>query len=294
MSVLITGANGFLGQYLKNAFIGQTLITLGLSGCDYNVDLSSTVPGFSQSFDKVVHAAGLAHIVTKSEGSARRFFDINVTGTSFLLKALEKQTRLPEQFIFISTVAVYGVDTGEEIDESAPLKGFSPYALSKINAEEMIRAWGVKNNVNTLILRLPLLAGGNPPGNLGAMVKAIKNGFYFRIGDGSARKSIVLASDVAEFIAGCRDCSGTYHLTDGQHPSLFELEQAIALRLNRHIRKVPALLIRSVARLGDLIPLIPINSAKFEKLTSSLTFSDAKARREIGWQSRPVVENLEL
>jgi len=294
MSVLITGANGFLGKYLNSAFKKQKPITLGLSGCDYNTDLSSSIPDFTKSFIKVVHAAGLAHNIKKSEESARRFFGVNVTGTSNLVKALEHLPRLPEQFIFISTVAVYGIETGKEINESASLNGSSPYALSKIGAEEIVRAWGVMNNISTLILRLPLLAGSNPPGNLGAMIKAIKEGFYFRIGDGSARKSIVLASDVAEFIAGCRDCSGTYHLTDGQHPSLFELEQAIASRLKRHIKEIPAPLIKSVARLGDMIPLIPINSAKFEKLTSSLTFSDAKARREIGWKSRPVVKNLEL
>jgi nucleoside-diphosphate-sugar epimerase len=294
MDVLITGANGFLGKYLKSAFEEQKPITLGLSGCDYNVDLSSTVPCFSQSFDKVVHAAGLAHLVPKSKESARRFFDVNVTGTSNLLKALEQQPDLPEQFILISTVAVYGIETGLEIDESAPLNGFSPYALSKISAEEMLRVWGVKNNVSTLILRLPLLAGSNPPGNLGAMFKAIKSGFYFRIGDGWARKSMVLASDVAEFISTCRDCSGTYNLTDGHHPSLWELDQAIASSLNRRIRKIPTLLIKFIARLGDFIPFIPIYSMKFKKLTSSLTFSDARARREIGWQSKPVVENLQF
>ncbi|MBE0654745.1 MAG: NAD-dependent epimerase/dehydratase family protein, partial [Bacteroidales bacterium] len=196
MSVLITGANGFLGKYLKSALKAQSPITLGLKDCDYDVDLSSSIPEFSHSIEKVVHAAGLAHTVPKSEEFARRFFDINVTGTSNLLNALMSLTRLPEQFIFISTVAVYGVEKGEEIDESAPLNGSTPYALSKIGAEEIVRAWGVKNNVNTLILRLPLLAGSNPPGNLGAMIKAIKRGFYFRTGDGKARKSIVLASDV--------------------------------------------------------------------------------------------------
>ena len=78
--------------------------------------------------------------------------------------------------------------------------GGTPYADSKIQAEELLREWGKLNNVNMLILRLPLLVGENPPGNLGSMIRAIKKGYYFRIGDGSARRSMVLAEDIAEVV----------------------------------------------------------------------------------------------
>ncbi len=105
---------------------------------------------------------------------------------------------------------------------------------------------------------------------------------------------MVLAEDVAAFAARCAGCSGIYNLTDGCHPKIRELDEAIASRLNKKVKKIPASLIKSSARAGDLLPFLPINSIKFEKLTSSLTFSDANARREIGWQSRAVVDNLEM
>jgi len=291
---LITGANGFLGKYIVDAVSNLGFRTLGLSGCDYNLDLSAMVPEFTESFSKVIHAAGLAHIQAGLNKSAQRFFEVNETGTANLLDSLEKVSPLPMSFVFISTVAVYGLDEGESIEETAPLNGSSPYALSKINAENLVRKWGQKNNVNTLILRLPLIAGAHPPGNLGAMIRAIKRGFYFRIGDGSANRSMVLAEDVAGFIASCEAYSGTYNLTDGCHPSIKELDEAIASRLNRRIKKTPSSLVKLAARTGDFLPLIPINSVKYKKLTSSLTFSDAKARREISWQSRPVVDNFEV
>ena len=123
MAVLLTGANGFFGNYLKRALVDQGLTTLGLSGCDYNVDLSQTLPEFGSSFNKVVHAAGLAHIIPKTKQSERRFFDVNVTGTSNLLKGLEKLPRLPEIInafqniknqIFIHNVPI-NVDSNRDI-----------------------------------------------------------------------------------------------------------------------------------------------------------------------------------
>ena len=56
---------------------------------------------------------------------------------------------------------------------------------SKIDAEAEVVSWCKKNDVEFLILRLPLISGPNPPGNLGALYKAIQKGYYFRIGKGS-------------------------------------------------------------------------------------------------------------
>ena len=292
MSTLLTGANGFLGRNIIRAFDEKRPITLGLTGCDINIDLSLNVPEFKSSFEKVIHAAGLAHNLPSTDEAASRFFSVNATGTANLLKGLEKPRPLPRIIIFISTVAVYGLEEGENIDESAPLNGSTPYALSKIEAENLVSKWGRENGVSTLILRLPLIAGANPPGNLGAMIKAIRNGYYFRIGDGTARRSMVLAEDVAKLVAAYTGSSGTYNLTDGYNPEVRELDKAIASAVGRKIRVLPDSIVRTAALMGDLLPFLPINSLKYKKLTSSLTFSDAKARREIGWQSKSVIENL--
>lgn len=294
MNVLLTGANGFLGAYIKSTLQDQDLTSLGLKGCDYNVDLSVKVPEFWKPFSKVIHVAGMAHLVPRSSVEEQLFFDVNVTGTLNLLKGLENLPTLPEIFIYISTVAVYGLEVGQDIDESAPLKGNTPYARSKAEAEAEVEKWGATKNVKVLILRLPLIAGKNPPGNLGSMIRAIKKGYYFRIGDGTARRSMVLAEDVAGFIATYKGLSGIYNLTDGCHPAIRELDGAIASRLDRRVKEIPVSVVKSAARTGDLLPFLPINTVKFEKLTSSLTFSDVKARMEIGWQSRPVVDNLEI
>ena len=75
-------------------------------------------------------------------------------------------------------VLPYGCEYGELIDENHPLDGDSPYAKSKIMAEEYLTKWCLDHQVRLGILRPSLLAGKNAPGNLGAMVNGVKKGFY--------------------------------------------------------------------------------------------------------------------
>src|SRR5690606_10001990 len=112
--------------------------------------------------------AGKAHGIPNSATEEKVFFDVNYQGTVNLCKALE-QSILPKAFIFVSTVAVYGVDFDENISEEHPLKGETPYALSKIKAELYLTEWCTKNDVILSIIRPSLIAGPNAPGNLGAM-----------------------------------------------------------------------------------------------------------------------------
>src|SRR5690606_7779589 len=144
-------------------------------------------------------------------------------GTEHLLAALERQARLPEAFVLVSTVAVYGREAGEGLTEATPREAEDPYGLSKRQAEDAVQAWGARHGVRVGIVRLPLVAGTGAPGNLGAMVQAIRRGRYLGIGDGSARRSVVLAADVARVLPAVAERGGTYNLTDGRHPSFAEI-----------------------------------------------------------------------
>lgn len=291
--ILLTGANGFLGNAFRQVLNPDEIDTLGLFNCTINIDLSANVPAFTNTYSKVIHAAGKAHVVPRSPEQAKQFFQINVEGTRNLLRGLENLPVLPRQIIFISTVAVYGCETGNFINETSPLNGITPYAKSKIEAESLLQEWGLKNNVHVLILRLPLLVGANPPGNLGSMLRAIQKGYYFRIGNSEARRSMLLASDVATFVNKTTNISGIYNLTDGYHPTFLELENRIAKLYHRKIKTIPYPLARFAAKTGDHLPGFPFNSLRLEKMTQSLTFSDEKARSEIQWHSKPVLSFFE-
>ena len=181
-SLLFTGATGFLGNNILPLLQEKYDVdTLALDeNANYNVNLVKDDIILRKEYDIVLHAAGKAHVVPKSDAEIKLFYDINLEGTKKICEALEK-SRIPKSFIFISTVAVYGCEIGDLIDETHPLNGDSPYADSKKQAEVFLQEWCEKNNVVLTILRPSLLAGKNPPGNLGDMIKGIKTGSYLSI-----------------------------------------------------------------------------------------------------------------
>lgn len=292
---LLSGASGFLGKRIYNELLqyGQ-VITLSRGTAALNIDLSKQIPSLPE-VELAVHCAGKAHTVPKTEAERQAFFDVNVTGTSNLLKGLENN-KLPLSFVLISTVAVYGCITGQMIDESHPLNAQDPYGKSKIGAEILVQDWCAKNNVICSILRLPLLVGENPPGNLGAMINGIKKGYYFNIAGGKAKKSMILVSDVAKLIPIVAPIGGTYNLTDGYHPSFNELSLSISTQLGINKPKnIPLWLANFMAGIGNLLgEKSPINSAKLSKITADLTFDDAKARKVLGWNPNKVLDNFKI
>ena len=289
MNVLVTGANGFLGRSIVSAFQKEHYIeTLSRKNSSYNFDLSKDIPVFKTKFDMVVHAAGKAHVIPKSEDEKEEFFNVNLLGTKNLLKSIEDNP--PNTIVFISTVAVYGKELGENIEENSPLNGTTPYAKSKILAESEVLAFGEKYDVNILVLRPPLIIGKSPEGNLKSLMKAIKFGYYFRIGNGLARRSMVSSIDVSDLITRLYGKRGIYNLTDRRNPSFREIDSKISEWYGNRIKVMPEFLIKVLAKVGDFIPGFPINSYKYEKMTSSLTFSDDKAVKELNWDPRNALE----
>lgn len=297
---LLTGATGFLGKSI-HAELTKTfqVTTLGRSDrSDIQWDLgTSTLPELPEVFEWVVHNAGKAHMIPQTAVERNAFYQVNYQGTLHLLEALEKQSASLKTFIFISTVAVYGQETGQNIPETQPLEGKTPYAESKIQAEKAIQKWCQKKNINCVILRLPLVAGKKPPGNLGSIINAIKKGQYFSISNNQARKSIVLAKDIAQLIPNLTGKNGIYNLTDGKNPTFAEIETAVAEGLGKKIPLVlPKSLVSILAKFGDIFNAIglpfPLTSGRLHKMTSLLTFSDEKARVELGWSPHPAVDYI--
>ena len=297
MTLLFTGASGFLGSNIIQLLNGAyNIISVGLSPQDtYLVDIATDIPTFIDAFDVVFHAAGKAHSVPKTEAEKRLFFDVNLQGTKNLCIALER-SGIPKAFIFISTVAVYGCDSGENITEEHPLNGTTPYALSKIKAEKYLEGWCAMHNVKLSILRPSLIAGPNPPGNLGAMIRGIRNGKYLSIAGGKARKSVLMVQDIANFLPMLIEKGGIYNVCDSYQPSFRELEMVIYKQLNKKLPlSIPYWFAKSMAIFGDCFgEKAPINSLKLRKITHSLTFSNEKAMRELGWKPMNVLKNFRI
>ena len=295
--LLFTGGTGFLGKNVMPLLMEKyEVVTCGITPDDtIKANLAKEVPQLDQHFDVVLHACGKAHVVPKTEAEKQAFFDVNYQGTVNLCSALEK-VGVPKALVFISTVAVYGCEYGNLITEEHPLNGGSPYAKSKIMAEEYLTEWGKKHNVVLGILRPSLLAGKNAPGNLGAMVNGVRKGFYMNIAGGKDVKSILMAEDIARILPFLIEKGGIYNVCDTRQPSFGELSISVAKQLGkRNPISIPYWMACCMAKVGDLLgSKAPINSYKLKKMTKSLTFSNEKARKELGWEPMDVLENYKV
>lgn len=262
-SLLFTGGTGFLGKNARPVLDKKYKVTTcGITPeDDIKANLAKKVPALTEHFDVVLHACGKAHSVPKTEAEKQVFFDVNYQGTVNLCTALEK-VGVPKALIFISTVAVYGCDFGELITEDHPLDGTTPYAKSKIMAEEFLTEWCKKHGVVLGILRPSLLAGKNAPGNLGAMVNGVKKGFYMNIAGGKVVKSILMAEDIAHILPLVADKGGVYNVCDTFQPSFGQISESVAKQLGKgKPMNIPYWMACCMAKVGDLLGnKAPINS----------------------------------
>ncbi len=285
VTYFITGSSGFLGSNFKTILGNNGLILT----CPLRENIASELKNVSQ-LELLIHCAGKAHSTKVSFKEEKAFFDSNVELTKRLTSIISENAIRVNTFVFISTVAVYGIEEGNQITEEFPLNGQSVYACSKILAEEHLVQWAKNQDVNLVILRLPLIFGDNAPGNLGAMEKAIKGRYYFQIGTGSARRSMIHVKQLAEFIPNLIGKSGIYNLTDGYHPTYAEVANRFGKLHGRRIKSLSLDIIRPIARIGDLLPKFPLNSYRLSKLNQTLTFNDQEARKELGWKGSNALE----
>lgn len=296
--LLFTGASGFLGHSILPILSKdyELVHTLGLSSKDnIKVNLAEDIPPINDHYDIVLHACGKAHVIPKTNKERQAFYDVNYKGTINLCSALER-AGIPKAIIFISTVAVYGCVEGTLITEDHPLNGISPYAKSKIMAENYLLEWCEKNNVTLSIIRPSLVAGPNPPGNLGAMINGIKTGKYFSIAGSKAKKSVLMVQDIARLVPLLAEKGGIYNVCDSYNPSFRELEKTICMQIGKKLpMSIPYWIAKCMAIVGDCLgSKAPINSQKLDKITKTLTFSNKKAIEVLNWEPLNVLDNFKI
>lgn len=159
-------------------------------------------------------------------------------------------------------------------------------------AENAVLQWASSDKNRSYVnLRLPLIVGPNPPGNLGKLLKSISSGSHIYLQGNEAQKSFVFASDVANYISQWlsqpQRISGTLNLCNKTAPTFNWIENAIAESGDHSFQfRVPIKFLWATvnwmrAKLNIPIPLIG-------KLFYSLTYSDQLAREKFGYTSKPL------
>jgi len=151
MKVLVTGHHGYIGSVLTPLVAAAGHDVTGLDsylyrGCDLGhpaewspaleKDVRDVEVADLDGFDAVVHLAALSNDPI-GDLNADWTYAINRDGTIALARqAKEAGVR---RFVFASSCSMYGAASGDElVTEDAPLRPLTPYAESKVRAEEAL------------------------------------------------------------------------------------------------------------------------------------------------------------
>lgn len=256
-NILITGASGMLGGYIKEVFSDPEnpfkTFSLGRhDGNDFQFDLASETPDFGNTnFETVVHCAG-----TEEDSNA---LQLNTEGTRRLLKSLDAAP--PKHFVYISSYRVYNPDEGTDISEFNPSHGCGKVGESKALAEKAVTDWGERNGVVLTIIRPAKMFGSRVGGETLQLFNDALNGSYIHIRGNNAQVSLVTALDVAKAIKNVYTQGGIFNAADGTDPRLIDMVEAMTANAGQQKRMthLPASWAEWIWRLCRRIPVIDRN-----------------------------------
>ncbi len=151
-----------------------------------------------QGCDTVVHLAAETGIA-RTSAERQRMFDVNVAGTETLLTVAREQG--VKHFIHVSSSKVYGPSAGP-LDETAPLKPVTPYAVSKAMAEEAVMLAAHEGLRATILRPADAVGPGQRPDQLlpGLVMNALKGQRLTIEGAGVREREFLPVGDLAAAI----------------------------------------------------------------------------------------------
>jgi nucleoside-diphosphate-sugar epimerase len=287
MKVAVTGAAGFIGSHLvpELLFSGNDVTAVVESGTEPKcggvrlvVADVTTGEGLSESFpgiNAVVHLAARNHVLKETEKDPLSAYRrVNVEGTRSVIRAAARSG--VRWFIHFSSVKVIGEGGDAVFDENSSCRPSTPYGISKLESEEVVRNETNGTGMSSIILRLPMVYGPGNKGNLPRMIQWAERGYPFPIfHPENLRSMIYVGNVVAGIMAILRSPpqeSTTYFLKDREDYSTRRIYGAICDALGKKTRYLPVP--SPIVRLGGLL------SEDFRKLTGSFRVSSAKFVRD--------------
>lgn len=230
--LLITGSNGFVGTYFidkyknkykiqKFSFINDDFSTLDAAGVDTVFHLSA-----------LVHQMGGA--------SAEEYERVNVTQTLELAKKAKESG--VKQFVFMSTVKVYGEETDDIYTENSGCYPEDEYGKSKLKAElELLKLESESFVVS--IVRTPIVYGFGVKANIKNLVNLVKKVPVLPFGAIENRRSMVYIGNLCHLVDVVieQEKSGMFLASDDEPLSTTKLIELIANELDKkvYLIKIP-------------------------------------------------------
>lgn len=296
-NILITGANGFIGQTLCNAFSKAGYQVRGVvrkkkpSAISINWELLE-VGDFSENFDwghaltgidVVIHTAARVHQMKESLGNPHALYKrVNTDTTLEVLKQAHQYG--VRRFIFLSSIKVNGESTTttpfSETDPAAPQ---DPYAISKYEAEEGIQNFCQHHpEISCTIFRLPLVYGVGVKANFAALLRAVQRRYPLPFGAVHNKRSLLYLGNLLSILQADMQQdqikNQVYLLSDGDDISSATLVQtmAAAYGVQSFLLPIPPSILLGIgACLGK--------AKAMSRLLGSLQVDSKKVRTSLQW-----------
>lgn len=301
MTVLLTGASGFVGSAVLRHFQAQATPVRPVFRNSDSARFAGVAPEQSaliptlaantdwsvvlQGVQVVVHCAARAHVMRETAVNPLAVFQVvNMQGTLNL--ARQAAAAGVRRFVFISSVKVNGESTllGRPFTANDTPAPKDAYGISKAEAEAGLRAIAEQTGMELVIIRPPLVYGPGVKGNFASMLRWVARGVPLPLAAATGnRRSLVALDNLVSLIATCvqhPSAVGQVFLAgDGEDVSTAELLRRIAQVQGQSVRLlwVPVGLLGFAARLLG-------KGAVVQRLLGSLQVDIAKNRQLLGWQ----------
>lgn len=294
--IMVTGGSGFVGRTLlarlhqegygliapsrtplAQAPVGVVNPLVG--GLAADVDWSASLEGAAV----VVHSAARVHVMNDTATDPLvEFRKANVDGTLSL--ARQAAAAGVQRFVFISSIKVNGEGTrlGHPYRADDMPDPQDPYGVSKMEAEQGLRALASETGMEVVIIRPVLVYGPGVKANFRSMMSWLRKGIPLPLGATGNKRSLVAVDNLVDLITACIDhpaaANQTFLVSDDEDLSTTQLLQRMGKALGRPARLLPvpaSLLQAGAAMLG--------RRAIAQRLCGSLQVDIGKTRELLAW-----------
>lgn len=295
MRCLVTGADGFVGQYLCAELLRQgqsvraavrsaspsidTIEVMAVGTIDGETNWTDALYGM----DVVIHLAARVHVMKDvSVDPLAEFCKINVAGTEQLARRAAESGA--KRFVYVSSIKVNGEQTSAtqpftELDEANPQ---DPYGISKWQAEQALQRIAQETGLEVVIVRPPLVYGPEVKGNFAQMLKVLAKGIPLPLASVRNLRSLIYVENLVDALITCAThptaTGQTYLVSDGEDISTPDLLRQLGVAIGHPARLFPCppALLKLAGRLTG-------KGEQIERLLGSLRVDSSKIRRELNW-----------
>lgn len=225
MKILLTGASGFIGSHFIQHSISHKIIPFS-----FHNDNISTLN--LSDFDAVVHLAALVHHMNGAD--SKEYERINVIQTLELAQKAKKDGI--KQFIFMSTVKVYGEECDIAYTEATPCHPQDDYGKSKLLAEQELQKLSDRH-FKVSIIRTPIVYGAGVKGNIKNLIDLIQKMPILPFGNTQNQRSMVYVGNLCALIESVLEqhADGIFLACDDTSLSTSEFIRKIAVALEKKL-----------------------------------------------------------